>query len=89
MSVSPYLLKGQKVLVTDANSRIGEAVARYLAQAGTAVVVNYQSKPVAAQKIVDDIKVNQGEVIALQADVSQEDQVQALFKLYPSFAERG
>ena len=43
-------------------------------------MVNYQSKPEAAQKIVDDIKANQGEAIALQADVSQEDQVQALFK---------
>ena len=80
MSVSPYLLKGQKALVTGANSGIGEAIARYLAQAGAAVVVNYQSKPEAAQKIVDDIKANQGEAIALQADVSQEDQVQALFK---------
>ncbi len=61
MSVSPYLLKGQKALVTGANSGIGEAIARYLAQAGAAVVVNYQSKPEAAQKIVDDIKANQGE----------------------------
>ena len=64
MSVSPYLLKGQKALVTGANSGIGEAIARYLAQAGAAVVVNYQSKPEAAQKIVDDIKANQGEAMS-------------------------
>ncbi len=66
MSVSPYLLKDQKALVTGANSGIGEAIARYLPQAGAAVAINYVSKPETAEQIVDDIKGAQGEAIAIK-----------------------
>ncbi|MDZ8188475.1 MAG: SDR family oxidoreductase [Nostoc sp. ChiSLP02] len=80
MSYSPYLLKGQKALVTGASSGIGEAIARYLASSGAAVAINYHSQAQEAQKIVDDIRANNGEAFAIQADVSQEDQVKAMFK---------
>ena len=40
MSYSPYLLKGQKALVTGGSSGIGEAIARYLALSGAAVACN-------------------------------------------------
>jgi glucose 1-dehydrogenase len=80
MSYSPYLLKGQKALVTGASSGIGEAIARNLALCGAAVVVNYHSEGEEAQKIVDDIKANNGEAFAVQADVSQEDQVKEMFR---------
>jgi glucose 1-dehydrogenase len=79
MSYSPYLLKGQKALVTGASSGIGEAIARYLAASGAAVAINYHSEAESAQKIVDDIKATNGEAFAIQADVSKEDQVKAMF----------
>ncbi|SRR5579883_653501 len=79
MSYSPYLLKGQKALVTGASSGIGEAIARNLASCGAAVAINYHSEAEEAQKIVDDIKANNGEAFAIQADVSKEDQVKAMF----------
>ena len=72
-------LRGQKALVTGANSGIGEGVARALGAAGAAVVVNYVSKPEAAQKIVDDIKANGVDAMATRADVSKEAEVEAMF----------
>jgi glucose 1-dehydrogenase len=72
-------LRGQKALVTGANSGIGESVARYLAAAGASVVVNYVSRPEATEQIVTEIQQAGGEAIGIQADVSKEDQVQAMF----------
>ena len=48
-------LKGQKALVTGANSGIGEGVARALAAAGADVVVNYVSRPEDAERLVDEL----------------------------------
>lgn len=86
MSVSPYLLKGQKALVTGASSGIGEAVVRYLAASGASVVVNYHSEEEEAKKIVDDITAGGGEAIAIQANVAKEDDVKAMFsKMFQEF----
>ncbi|MBD2440470.1 SDR family oxidoreductase [Nostoc sp. FACHB-110] len=79
MAYSPYLLKGQKALVTGASSGIGEAIARSLASSGASVVVNYHSEAEAAHKIVNDIQAANGEAIAIQADVSKEEEVKAMF----------
>jgi glucose 1-dehydrogenase len=72
-------LSGQKALVTGANSGIGKGVALALARAGADVVVNYVSKPEQAEEVVAQIRHEGGNVYAHQADVSQEDQVQAMF----------
>lgn len=80
MSYSPYLLKGQKALVTGASSGIGEAAARHLAKAGAAVVVNYHSEQDAAEKIVQDIQNEGGEAIAVGANVAKEAEVLAMFE---------
>lgn len=86
MSYSPYLLKGQKALVTGASSGIGEAAARQLAQAGASVVVNYHSEQEEAEKIVSDIRAEGGEAIAIGANVAHEDEVLAMFsQLYQHF----
>ena len=76
----PKLLIGQKALVTGANSGIGEAVAIGLARAGADVVVNYVTNPDAAQKVVEAIEAEGTKGLAIEADVSKEAEVEAMFK---------
>jgi glucose 1-dehydrogenase len=73
-------LKGQVALVTGASSGIGEGVALALGAAGAAVVVNYATNRDAADRVVDKIRGAGTEAVAIQADVSSEDQVQAMFR---------
>ncbi len=73
------LLVGQKALVTGANSGIGKAVAVALGAAGADVVVNYVTDEPAANDVVREIESHDVRAIAIQADVSQESQVQAMF----------
>ena len=73
-------LTGQTALITGASSGIGEGCAYALGDAGANVVVNYNSNPESAQVVVDKIKANGGSAIAIQADVSNEAQVIAMFQ---------
>jgi glucose 1-dehydrogenase len=82
----PPLLKGQKALVTGANSGIGEAIAIALGQAGADVVINYVVGNETAQQVVQKIQALGVKAIAIQADVSNEVQVQDMFKrMYAEF----
>jgi glucose 1-dehydrogenase len=72
-------LKNQKALVTGASSGIGEGCALALGAAGAAVVVNYVSNPDEAERVAKAIRDNGSEAITIRADVSREDQVQAMF----------
>jgi glucose 1-dehydrogenase len=74
------ILKGQKALVTGANSGIGKAVAIGLGQAGADVVVNYVTHPEAAEAVVQEIQKAGSKAYASQADVSKEDQVVGMFQ---------
>lgn len=74
------VLSGQRALVTGANSGIGKGVAIALGKAGAKVVVNYVSSEERANGVVEEIIANGGEAMAIRADVSQEDQVQAMFR---------
>jgi glucose 1-dehydrogenase len=73
-------LKNQKALVTGASSGIGEACAMALGAAGAAVVVNYLSDTAEANRVVEAIRRAGGDAMAIQADVSNEDQVKAMFR---------
>jgi glucose 1-dehydrogenase len=74
------VLAGQKALVTGANSGIGQGAAIALGQAGADVVVNYVSGEDQAQAVVDAIGRSGVKAYAHKADVSQEDQVEEMFR---------
>jgi 3-oxoacyl-[acyl-carrier protein] reductase len=71
-------LQDQVTIVTGASRGIGRAIALSLASAGAKVVVNYASSSSAAEAVVAEIVAMDSEAIALQADVSQADQVDAM-----------
>lgn len=73
-------LDGQRAIVTGANSGIGEDVARGLAEAGAAVVINYVSDDERAEQVAAEIRDAGGKAFACKADVSNEEQVQAMFR---------
>jgi glucose 1-dehydrogenase len=76
----PVLLKGQKALVTGANSGIGRAIAIALGAAGADVAVNYVDGDAAAQEVVNSITASGRRAIAVKADVSSETEVQTMFQ---------
>jgi glucose 1-dehydrogenase len=73
------ILAGQKALVTGASSGIGRAVALALGGAGADVAVNYLSGDDEAEAVVDAIAKKGSSAVAIRADVSEEDQVRAMF----------
>lgn len=80
------ILAGQKALVTGANSGIGEGIAIELAKAGADVVVNYVTNPDEANAVVAKINALGAKSIAIQADVSNEAEVVAMFnQMYKEF----
>jgi glucose 1-dehydrogenase len=73
------LLKGQTALVTGANSGIGRAIALALGRAGANVVVNYVANPEDAEAVAAELRAAGVGAMTVQADVSDEAQVQAMF----------
>ncbi len=74
----PKLLVGQTALVTGANSGIGEAVAIGMARAGADVVVNYIVGE--TDMVIKAIEAEGRKGVAIKADVSNEAEVEAMFK---------
>ena len=68
------------ILITGASRGIGAATALLAATKGYAVAVNYASNAQAAESVVAQIRAQSGTAIAVQADVADEAQVQAMFK---------
>jgi glucose 1-dehydrogenase len=76
-------LQGKNILITGASSGIGQAIAVRFAREGANVAINYRSgaeQAQATQALARKARTNGGgKEFIVQADVSQEDQVKAMF----------
>jgi 3-oxoacyl-[acyl-carrier protein] reductase len=73
-------LAGKVAIVTGASKGIGAGIAKALAKAGAAVVVNYASSKDGADRVVKEIAQNGGSAVAVQGDVAKAGDVKRLFE---------
>lgn len=76
--LSTTALMGKRVLVTGSSRGIGAQVARYCADAGARVAINYRNKEARAKKIVDEITAAGGDAIMVGADLTDPVAVMAM-----------
>lgn len=71
-------LNGKVALVSGASRGIGRACAESLAACGASVIVNFLNSAEGAKEVVNLIQSCGGQAIAVRADVSERDDVQAM-----------
>jgi len=74
------MLAGKSALVTGASRGIGRAIALELAKNGVNVAVNYAGSQARAEEVVAELKNLGVNAVAIQADVSNGEAVQAMVK---------
>src|SRR3954451_15306076 len=72
-------LEGRRALVTGSATGIGRSTIKRLTAEGAAAVVNYVGPSDPADEVVEEVSHAGGRAVAVEADVSKEDQVQAMF----------
>ncbi|WP_042161171.1 SDR family oxidoreductase [Paenibacillus gorillae] len=72
-------LNGKVAIVTGASRGIGRQAAIQLAQSGVKVAVNYSSNKAKADEVVQFIEQFGGQAVAIRADVSKVNEVEAMF----------
>ena len=72
-------LAGKVAVVTGASKGIGASIAEHFGAAGASVVVNYSSSKAGADAVVKKIIAKGGKAIAVQGDVSKQEDIVRLF----------
>jgi 3-oxoacyl-[acyl-carrier protein] reductase len=72
-------LAGKVAVVTGASKGIGASIAEHFGAAGASVVVNYSSSKAGADAVVTKIIAKGGKAIAVQGDVSKQEDIVRLF----------
>lgn len=72
-------LEGKVALVTGAGRGIGREMALELGRRGAKVIVNYANSSESAEEVVSEIKASGSDAVAVKANVSDVDQIVAMF----------
>ncbi|KYH24753.1 3-phenylpropionate-dihydrodiol/cinnamic acid-dihydrodiol dehydrogenase [Halalkalicoccus paucihalophilus] len=72
------LFENETAIVTGASRGIGSGIATKLAEHGASVVINYRSSDQRAMEVVEEIEADGGTAVAVQADVSEYGDVEAM-----------
>ena len=75
------MLKDKVAIITGASRGIGAQTAILFAAEGARVIVNFNQNEAAALKVVDEITANNGQAIAIQADVTDAGQVEKMMEI--------
>lgn len=74
------MLNGKVAVITGAGRGIGRAIALQFAQYGSKVVINYRNSIAQVEELLSAIKNAGGEAIAIQADISKEEEAKRLIE---------
>ncbi len=77
--LAPESLRGTVALVTGSSRGIGADTARYLAEAGADVVINYRNKAPRAEKLASELRELGVQVLVVGADLTDSASVAAMF----------
>lgn len=72
-------LNHKVAIVTGASKGIGASIAEHLADEGASVVVNYSTSKDGADRVVQSIKQKGGKAIAIQANMTNQKDIERLF----------
>ena len=75
-------MKQPIMLVTGASRGIGAEIAKLAGRSGYKVGVNFHRSEKEARAVVDEIKANGSDAVALQADVGDSTQVAKMFERF-------
>lgn len=73
-------LSGKVALITGASRGIGRGIALKMAEQGADIVVNYYSHQDEAEEVVNIVQTMGASAVAIQADISNREEVEAMFK---------
>lgn len=74
------MLNGKVAVITGAGRGIGKAIALQFAEYGAKVVINYRSSLAQVEELITTITNAGGEAIAIQADISKEEEAKKLMQ---------
>lgn len=74
------------LLVTGGSDGIGAVTARLAAESGYFVCLNFRQNRASADRIAADIQASGGQALAIQADISVEEEVERLFRTVDALA---